>query len=98
MEVHEPAADLSGVEPDSVAAQSRLAHVVYMEIQVPAAHHGQNHTEGVLGLVGVGQVHLEGGGRSAAVWKKVNSFFLARQTAAPCSEGGLLSVSISSLA
>lgn len=76
MEVHEPTADLSSVEPDSVTAQSRLAHVIYMEIQVPAAHHGQNHTEGVLGLVGVRQVHLEGGGRNAAVWKKVNSFFL----------------------
>lgn len=79
MEVHEPTADLSGVETDPVTAQSRLAHVINMEIQIPAAHHGQNHTEGVLGLVGVRQVHLEGG-------RVVNSFSV-RPTAAPCSEG-----------
>lgn len=61
MEVHEPTADLCGVELDPVSAQSRLAHVINMETQIPAAHHGQNHAEGVFGLVGVRQVHLEGG-------------------------------------
>lgn len=67
MEVHEPTADLCSVELDAVTAQSRLAHVINMEIQIPAAHHGQNHTEGMFGLVRICQVHLEGGCRNAAV-------------------------------
>lgn len=67
MEVHEPTADLCSIELDSVAAQSRLAHVINMEIQIAATHHGQNYTESVFGLVGIRQVHLEAGCRSAAV-------------------------------
>lgn len=69
MEVHEATADLCSVELDSVFAQSQLADVINVEIQVPAAHHGQNHTEGMFGLVGIRQVHL-GGCRSTAVNKK----------------------------
>lgn len=67
MEVHEPTADLCSVELDSVTAQSRLAYVINMEIQIPATHHGQNHTESMFGLIGIRQVHLEGGCRKAEV-------------------------------
>lgn len=71
MEVHEPAADLCSVELDSVSAQSGLANVMNVEIQVPAAHHGQDYTEGMFGLIGICQVHLRGGRRSTAVNKKI---------------------------
>lgn len=70
MEVHEAAADLCSVELDSVSAQSGLANVMNVEIQVPATHHGQDHTEGMFGLIGIRQVHLRGGRRSTAVNKK----------------------------
>lgn len=73
MEVHEATADLCSVELDSVFSQSRLSDVINVEIQVPAAHHGQNHTEGMFGLVGIRQVHLGGGCRSTAVNKKTKT-------------------------
>lgn len=72
MEVHEPTADLCSVELDSVSTQSGLANVMNVEIQVPAAHHGQDQTEGLFGLIGIRQVHLRGGRRSTAVNKNTS--------------------------
>lgn len=57
MEVSETAANLCGVEAHSVFVQF-LLHVVDVKLQVSAAHHGQDHAQSVLRLVGVRQVHL----------------------------------------
>ena len=57
----EATADLRGVELDPVPLQAGGAHVVDVEAEVPSVHDGQNHAQGVLGLVGVGQTHLRRG-------------------------------------
>lgn len=73
MQVHQAAAHLRGVELHSVSLQTRLSDFINVEPQVPAAHHGQNHTQGVFRLVGVGQIHLGGGGEPGSLYKRVEA-------------------------
>lgn len=50
----EAAADLGRVEGDPFVVETRVAHVVDVELQVAAVHDGEDQAEGVLGFVGVG--------------------------------------------
>jgi len=55
----EATAHLGSIELDPCLVQARVAHVVNVEVEVPSVHGGQHHAQGVLGLVGVRQAHLQ---------------------------------------
>ena len=58
VEVLQAAQDLCRVEQGALLLEAGVPHVVNVELQVPAVHDGQDQTQGILGLVGVGQVDL----------------------------------------
>lgn len=58
VEVLQATQDLCRVEQGTLLLKARVPHVVNVELQVPAVHDGQDQTQCVLGLVGVGQVDL----------------------------------------
>lgn len=59
VQVLQPAGDLGGVEDGPLLVETRLAHVIDVELQVSPVHEGQHEAQGVLRLVGVRQTHLE---------------------------------------
>lgn len=58
VKVVQTTADLCSIKLHPVAFQARRTNVMDMELQVPSIHYGQNHTQRVLGLIGISQTHL----------------------------------------
>ena len=52
---------LCSIEDAALLTQAWVTNVVYVEAQIPTSHERQNHAQRVFGLVGIGQIHLQGG-------------------------------------
>lgn len=66
MQVFQATTDLSWIEDGSGLVEAGVPHVVDVELKVATVHEGQDKTQRLLCLIGIGQTHLHMEGKGVS--------------------------------